>query len=237
MPAYASWFRVHARRVLAQVDASLGQLSDPANASAVIDLAVVGLDTPAFRMQLSLARGALADGLAAQTLAETRLQAARTERACAAERFFAWRGRLFARLRLAARQGADPERTFSSVFGYRRVPQVRAAGLVAHGETLFAALAARAASLSSRGVAASFVAEGRALYRALVELHAEVDEATSHRKRETAAVQESVAAVREQLLILVAADDAAALEVGREPVFGLTVLRRPEADAPTEGDA
>lgn len=237
MPAFASWFRVHARQVLAQVDVSIHQLGDPAYASSVIDLASVGLDTPAFRMQLALARGALADALTAQALADDRLQAARGERALAAKRFFAWRGRLFARLRLAARQGADPERTFSTVFGYRRVPQVRAAGLVAHGESLFSALSARSASLSNRGVGAPFVAEGRALYRALVELHAEVDEVTSHRKRETAAVQEAVVAVRELLLILVAADDAAALEVGRAPMFGLDVLRPSNTHEASDGEA
>ena len=227
MPAYASWFRVHPRTILAQVEASVAQLGDPVYASELVDLQVVGVDTPAFRMQLSLAGGMLADRLASQAQATARLEAARVDRTRAAEQFFSWRGRLFARLRLAARQGADPERAFAAVFGYRKVPQARAAGLVQHGDVLFLALDARAASLSSRGVTPAFVAEGRALHRALCALHAEVQEATVDRKNETVAVQVSCDAVREQLLILVAADDAAALEVGRSPVFTLAVLRPP----------
>ena len=227
MPAYASWFRVHPRIILAQAEASIAQLADPGCAAELVDLQLVGVDTPTFRVQLTLAVGVLADHLASQAQTAARLEAARTDRARAAERFFSWRGRLFARLRLAARQGADPERSFASVFGYRKVPQARAAGLVQHGEMLFSALDARAASLSSRGMAAAFLAEGRALYRSLCALHAEVEDATADRKSETAAVQGACAAVREQLLILVAADDAAALEVGRSPVFTLAVLRPP----------
>ncbi len=225
MPAYASWFRVHPRTVLEQVDASIGLLGAPAHTAAMVDLQLVGLDGPLFRAGLARARAELVHQLAAQADAEQRLQAARRDQRAAAEHFYGWRGRLFARLRLAARQGGDPERSFAKVFGYRKVPQLRAAGLVRHGAELFVALEVRSASLSVRGVDAEFVARGRALYRALTAHHAEVGDITADRKVASAAVQQACETIRDQLLILVAADDAAALEVGRPLAFGLKVLR------------
>ena len=227
MPAYASWFRVHPRTVLKQVDASIALLEAPSNTAAMVDLQLVGLDGPLFRAGLAQARAELVAQLAAQADAEQRLQAARVDRRSAASQFFAWRGRLFARLRLAARQGGDPERSFAKVFGYRKVPQLRAAGLVRHGAELFVALEVRSASLAARGVDAAFVAQGRALYRALTSHHAEVADVTAERKVASAAVQQACETIREQLLVLVAADEAAALEVDRPVAFGLKVLRPP----------
>jgi hypothetical protein len=96
---------------------------------------------------------------------------------------------------------------------------------VGHGEELFVALERRSASLSARGVDAAFVARGQALYRALTAHHAEVGDITADRKVESAAIQRACDTVREQLLILVAADDAASLEAGRTRAFGLEVLR------------
>ncbi len=225
MPAYASWFRVHPSVVLAQLAATLDQLADPANTVALLDLHLVGVDGPSLRSTLADLHAELTDHLARQSDDMARLAEVRADRQRATEAFWSWRQRLFARLRLAARQGADPEGSFAKVFGYRKVPQARAAGLVEHGHQLLTALNAREASLARHGIHASVVAEGRATHRALVSLHQEVADTTADQKAATAKVHAACAEVQRQLLILVAADDAAALEAGRPSAFTLDVLR------------
>lgn len=235
MPAFASWFRVHPTLVLAQAHASAAQLANPALTTALIDLQLVGLDGSVLRRTLDRARHDLQDHLDWQAEAAQRRTEVLAERAEASRAFFHWRARLFARLRFAARRGADPERRFSTVFGYRRVPAPRAAGLVTAGADLFAALSSRSASLAPHGLDSAFVAEGQAAYHRLCTLHDEAAATLADRKAATTAVRRACDQVQEQLLILVAADDAAALETGRPPAFALAVLRpatSPGADAP-----
>lgn len=227
MPAYPSWFRVHPRTVLAQAVATSRQLADPALTVPLLDLQVVGVHGATLRRTVDGLRDQLRAHLDWQADAEQRLSDVQAERAEAVQVFFAWRARLFARLRFAARRGADPEGAFSQVFGYRSVPRPRAAGLVSAGHAVFAALAEREASLRPYGIDPGFVGEGRAAHERLSSLQVEVAEGLTDRKAATRAVHAACADVKVELLALVAADDAAALEMGRAPAFALAVLRPP----------
>jgi hypothetical protein len=69
------------------------------------------------------------------------------------------------------------------------------------------------------------VTEGRTAHQRLVSLHEEASDNLDDRKAATRAVRAAVKAVEEELLALVAADEAAALDASRAPAFELSVLR------------
>jgi len=228
MPAAKSWFKVHARVVLAQGSATLTQLSDPDNTVALLDLATVGLNGADLRRELDDRLTQLADHLTAQVQAATWVDEARAEVRQTAANCFEWRKRLFARLRYAATCGADPDTSFSRTFGFRTLPRARAQGLLRELPRLFQALGQLEATLQPHGIRHAFVEEGRLHHGRLQAAQGDLDSALQARKTATQAVRSGHTQVRDYLLRLVAADEAAALEFGRAPCFSLSVLRPPE---------
>ena len=224
MPAARSWFKVHARVVLAQAKHSLMQLSDPDNTEALLDLGTVGMNGTATRHALQADADLLSDRLQAQQEASSWVDLARSEVRTLAEACFGWRQRLISRLRYAATCGADPARSFPTEFGYRSLPRARARGILNELPRLFDALERHEATLRPHGIRGDFLAEGRLLHDRLQAAQADVDEALAARKQATHQVKRSHATVRDRLLQLSAADEAAAVEFGRAPRFALVLL-------------
>lgn len=224
MPAYRSWFRVSPAAVCSQAQACVAALESPENTRAVVDLSVVGLDGARFRLELSTATRALSDALVDQAAATDALDEARGDARRLAAVAHAWRARLIARLRFAATRGADPVGSFAKTFRYRACPRPRVAGVLRELEVVFTELERHRATLAPHGVGAAFISEGRVHFDGLRRAADAVEAANHHRKACTRRVASTRQVVEDALLQLVAADEAAALDAARAPVFTLDQL-------------
>jgi len=235
MPAGRSWFKVHARVVHAQAERSIADLRNPENTAALLDLATVGMDGTTLRHTLRAEADLLSDRLSAQADASAWVDEARAEVRQLCTACFEWRKRLFSRLRYAATCGADPDGSFPRTFGYRKLPRARARGILNEFPALFEALSSQEATLRPHGVNLGFLDEGQLHLQRLQAAQGDLDDALATRKQATAAVKASHGVLRDLLLRLTAADEAAALEFGRPPRFRLTLLApTPSSGGPAE---
>jgi hypothetical protein len=228
MPAAAAWFKVATERLLEQGRLSLGLLRDPEGAPRRAELAVVGLEGARFTFALEDALAGLETARADQLRLSEALEDEREQDRILADEGFRWLQRLHARGRYAAAGGADPGGELPARLGYRSLPRARGAGVEAELLRVLPEVEALLPRLLPHGVDQAFLDEGQQLGRGLARARQRTADVQARRKEATAAVRAGEEALSTLLRRLVAADEAASLDLPGRPIsFPLRLLAPP----------
>ena len=228
MPAAAAWFKVPAERLIEQGRESIALLREPDLADRRAELAVVGLEGARFTFALEDAVAALEAARESQLRLSEALGEERDQDRILAEEGFRWLQRLHARGRYAAAGGADPEGQLPARLGYRSLPRARGAGVEAELSRALPEVEALLPVLQVHGVDRAFVDEGHQLARGLGRARQRTAEVHARRVEATATLRACEEALVTLLRRLVAADEAASLDLADRPLgFPLRRLAPP----------